>query len=136
MISYAFNNPFYKAVRSFFLALTILVFSGSLAFADGGFVGGGKVGGGFSGPGPDIVTIQQAKQMRDDAKVVLEGTISRQIGKEKYLFQDATGTIVVEIDDEDWNGLTVSPDDRVQIWGEVDKDWNSVEIDVDRIMKK
>ena len=34
-----------------------------------------------------------------------------------------------------WNGVTVTPKDTVEIQGEVDKDWNSVEIDVKQIRK-
>ena len=72
----------------------------------------------------------QAKTLRDDAWVVLEGNIIRQVGHELYEFKDATGTIYVDIDDKRWMGQSLSPADKVRIEGEVDKDWNSVEIDV------
>ena len=91
--------------------------------------------GGYTGPGPGVSTVAEALNMRDDAHVTLRGTIVRHIGGEKYLFQDKSGSITVEIDDEDWNGLTVSATDMVEIRGEVDKDWNSVEVDVDTIRK-
>ncbi|HEE1278117.1 TPA: NirD/YgiW/YdeI family stress tolerance protein, partial [Klebsiella pneumoniae] len=39
------------------------------------------------------------------------------------------------IDHKRWNGVTVGPQDTVEIQGEVDKDWNSVEIDVKQIRK-
>ncbi|WP_038927877.1 NirD/YgiW/YdeI family stress tolerance protein, partial [Yersinia pestis] len=34
-----------------------------------------------------------------------------------------------------WRGQTITPQDKVQIEGKVDKDWNSVEIDVKNITK-
>ena len=63
--------------------------------------------------------------------------ISKETAKEKYQFRDSTGAIIIEIDNDDWNGLTVTPADTVTIYGEVDKEiMHSPEIDVDRIEKK
>ena len=73
--------------------------------------------------------------MKDDAKAVLRGNIVKQVGHEKYLFKDATGEIVIEIDDDDWGGVTVGPQDTVELIGEVDKDFNKVEFDVDIVKK-
>ena len=42
----------------------------------------------------------------------------------------------VEIDDENWHGLDVTPKDVVRIKGEVDKEMFSTEIDVDTIELK
>lgn len=117
------------------LALTLGVTSAAFA-AQGGFQPAPQAaGGGFSGPGIAPVTVQQAKSMRDDAPVVLRGNILQHLGKDKYLFKDATGTIHVEIDNDKWGGVTATPNDIVELHGEVDKDWNSVEIDVDRVVK-
>jgi len=91
--------------------------------------------GGFSGPGIHVSTVQQAKALRDDSHVVLKGHIIRSLGDEKYLFKDVTGTITVEIDDEDWRGTQVTPSDLVEISGELDKEWNKIEIDVSQIKK-
>ncbi|MFR8205759.1 MAG: NirD/YgiW/YdeI family stress tolerance protein [Alphaproteobacteria bacterium] len=41
----------------------------------------------------------------------------------------------IEIDDKDWRGLVVGPDDVVIIEGEVDKGWTKLEIEVDNIRK-
>ncbi len=92
-------------------------------------------GGGFTGPGLAVSTVAEAKTMRDDAKVVLRGQIKQHLGGDDYLFQDSTGTIRADIDDHKWRGQSVTPEDVVELHGEVDKDWNSVEIDVDRIVK-
>ncbi len=80
-------------------------------------------------------TVESAKSLRDDAWVTLRGNIVERISDDLYVFKDATGTINVDIDHKRWNGLTVTPQDTVEIQGEVDKDWNSVEIDVKQIRK-
>ncbi|MDL2230035.1 NirD/YgiW/YdeI family stress tolerance protein, partial [Treponema sp. OttesenSCG-928-L16] len=93
-------------------------------------------GGGFTGPSVEISTVEAVQKMRDDTYVALEGLIERSLGDEKYLFRDSTGTITVEIDNDDWRGLSVGPEDTVIIYGEVDKNFRRIEIDVDRIVLK
>ena len=82
-----------------------------------------------------VITVEEAKNMNDDAYVILQGYITDRNGDEKYVFQDKTGSITVEIDDDDWDGVDVSPADLVEIQGEIDKGWTAVEIDVDTISK-
>lgn len=78
----------------------------------------------------------QAKQLADDTDVSLVGNIVKKISHERYEFRDASGSITVEIDDDDWRGLTVNAQDRVRIDGEVEiKRRGGVEIDVDRVVK-
>lgn len=91
--------------------------------------------GGFQGPSMSISTVEQVKQMNDDQKVALKGYIIQSLGGEDYLFKDDTGTIQVEIDHKRWRGQVITPNDLVEIQGEVDKDWKSIEIDVKRIVK-
>ena len=93
--------------------------------------------GGFKGPSAGVTTVSEALKAKDDTLVVLTGHIEKETAKEKYLFKDATGSIIVEIDNEDWQGQNVTPADTVVIHGEVDKEiMHSPEIDVDRIEKK
>ena len=93
--------------------------------------------GGFKGPSAGVTTVADALKAKDDTLVVLTGHIEKETAKEKYLFKDATGSIIVEIDNEDWQGQNVTPADTVVIHGEVDKEiMHSPEIDVDRIEKK
>ncbi|EOI1351368.1 YgiW/YdeI family stress tolerance OB fold protein [Citrobacter amalonaticus] len=91
--------------------------------------GQGYIHGGFSGPAPTLTTVAVAKTLRDDAWVVLEGNITRQIGHELYEFKDASGTIMVEIDAKYWMGQSVTPATRLRIEGEIDRDWNNLEVD-------
>lgn len=93
--------------------------------------------GGFQGPGLSVMTVAEALKAADDTPVKLEGKIEKSLGDEKYLLKDASGTVTIEIDDDDWRGVTVTPNDTVEIEGEVDKNmFRSTEIDVDRISVK
>ncbi|MDR3089323.1 MAG: NirD/YgiW/YdeI family stress tolerance protein [Desulfobulbaceae bacterium] len=89
----------------------------------------------FVGPGSSTSTAREALNMRDDTPVSLVGNIVQRIGGDTYLFRDQTGSINVDIDAVKWDGQKIGPDDKVRIDGEVDRDWMSVEIDVDRITK-
>lgn len=84
-----------------------------------------------------ITTVRDARTMRDDTHVVLVGKIINSLGDEKYTFSDSTGQITVEIDNDDWNGVNVSPDTTVEISGEVDKGlFKRTKIDVDSVRIK
>ena len=91
--------------------------------------------GGFTGPSVEVITVEQAKNMNDDAFVILRGSIKQNVGDDIYVFTDGTGSINVEIDEDEWNGLNVGPEDVDENRGEVDKGWSTLEIDVDRISK-
>ncbi|WP_415630237.1 YgiW/YdeI family stress tolerance OB fold protein [Providencia alcalifaciens] len=80
-----------------------------------------------------VTTVEQAKKMPDDAWVTLEGNLVRQVGHELYEFKDATGTVLVDIDNKRWLGQSATPETKVQLIGEVDKDWMEFEIDVKQI---
>lgn len=117
------------------LALGSLALSAT-AQQSGGFVspnGTTQTQGGFKGPSASVSTVAQAKTSKDDAWVVLEGHLVRQVGRELYEFRDESGAINIDIDDKLWQGQNVTPADNVRIEGEVDKDWNSVEIDAKSI---
>ncbi|PKH23514.1 TIGR00156 family protein [Enterobacterales bacterium CwR94] len=121
------------------LAIVALISTPVLAAQNGGFVDAqGKpqaTQGGFQGPAGSKATVAQAKEMKDDSWVTLQGNIVQRVGDEDYTFKDQTGEIRVEIDHKRWNGQTISPNDKVEITGELDKDWNSAEIDVKQIRK-
>lgn len=70
----------------------------------------------------------------DDQYVLLSGKITSQVSKDKYMFTDKTGSIVVEIDNEVFAGRQVGPDTQVEIYGKIDKDmFRDPEIDVKRL---
>lgn len=99
---------------------------------------------GYTGPGSDaakpaaaaqVTTVKQAQSAADDTPAVLEGVITKRIGGEHYEFKDATGSIQVEIDNDDWPaGDGVSENTKVRLTGEVDHHkMKATDIDVDRV---
>ncbi|GMO25376.1 MAG: hypothetical protein Ta2F_00620 [Termitinemataceae bacterium] len=104
--------------------LFLTVFSGMCAFAQ------------FVPDTSKVNTVAEAKKLKDDTHVVLEGTISGAINDDKYTFKDATGEITVEIDGKIWKGLLVGPEDIVVIYGKVDVENRKHTIDVKEISKK
>ncbi|AMG32016.1 hypothetical protein AL542_17840 [Grimontia hollisae] len=107
-----------------YIALSVLMVLSSSAFAA------------FQGPSVNSInTVKAALEAKDESAVVLKGHIVQELGSELYLFRDSTGEIQVEIDNEDWLGQNVTPNDNVTIRGEVDTEWRSVKIDVDTITK-
>lgn len=66
---------------------------------------------------------------QDDQRVTLTGKLTNYLGQDRYEFTDATGRMIVELDDDkNWSHLR--KDQLITIYGEVDRDFNSVEIDV------
>lgn len=89
---------------------------------------------GFQQTSPSaITTIDKVLKMPDESFVTIEGNIIKQIGNEKYLVQSGKSTIIVEIDDELLMNITVTPQNKVRISGEVDKDFKSIELEASKI---
>ena len=65
--------------------------------------------------------------------MALQGKLIKQTSDEHYLFRDQTGEVMVEIDSEDFRHVTVTPEDKIRITGEVDSDWSENKIDVDHL---
>ncbi|MDO4697065.1 MAG: NirD/YgiW/YdeI family stress tolerance protein [Pasteurellaceae bacterium] len=76
------------------------------------------------------MSVQQALSARDDSYVTLEGKILSQIDDDEYLFGDATGQIRVEIDQHIWRGQNVTTQNKLRLYGEIDKEWNKTELKV------
>ena len=118
------------------IAVMALCSAPVMAAEQGGFSGPSATqsqAGGFQGPNGSVTTVESAKSLRDDTWVTLRGNIVERISDDLYVFKDASGTINVDIDTA--RCISVAPKDTVEIQGEVDKDWNSVEIDVKQIRK-
>ena len=82
---------------------------------------------------PTVTTVKSVlKNGKDDQWVVLEGKIVKRIKDDDYRFQDSTGTIEVEIDDDVFKGQIVNPSTLIRIEGEVDTEMmsdNKVEVE-------
>ncbi len=83
-----------------------------------------------------VKTVGDALKAADDTPALLEGKIVRQIDEDDFIFQDATGEIEIDVSRKAWNGQTITPQETVQLRGKVDKEWNSVSVDVKQITKK
>jgi uncharacterized protein (TIGR00156 family) len=118
-----------------FVAIGALALFALPIYAQSGFVDKPSAPGGFVDE--SIIAIEKAKGLRDHDFVQLQGNIMRRVSDEKYLFRDASGIIVVKIDDDVWRGLTVGPDDTVVLSGKIDKDFPgaSVKVEVFSIRK-
>lgn len=90
----------------------------------------------FNGPeAQSINTVSGALKARNDSFVVLTGNITQSLGNEVYLFKDNTGEIQVEIENEAWMGVDISPQDKVIIRGDIDSEWATTQIDADTVQK-
>lgn len=83
-----------------------------------------------------IESVADAKSKADDTIIVLQGKIVKALGDDKYMFSDKTGEIIIEIDEDDFNGVTVAEGEMIEITGEVDKDMmKPTKVDVKAIKK-
>ncbi|MEC6817058.1 NirD/YgiW/YdeI family stress tolerance protein [Photobacterium toruni] len=91
---------------------------------------------GFSGPSVGLKTVKSvidAGMFSDDTPVTLTGHITSSLGDEHYQFTDGTGSITVEIDHDKWFGAQVTPQTKITIQGEIDKEFNHTAIDVNHV---
>lgn len=107
------------------LAFTVFV-------AEGAYIGPGSGASSVPDSGDGTTTVAAIlKNSQDDRRVVLRGNLVRKIKHETYLFNDGTGEIIVDIDDNDFPPQPITATTKVEIIGEVDVDRVSVvEIDV------
>lgn len=124
-------------MKKLFIILFAAAILAASAFAQYDDYGQGYGGGfqddetSYAAPTP----IKKVLRMRDDSYVTIRGKITRRLTDDNFLFADETGQIVVEIDYEDWGGVTASPKDTLELTGEVDRDFNKVKLDV-KIVRK
>ncbi|OAM30850.1 MULTISPECIES: YgiW/YdeI family stress tolerance OB fold protein [Eikenella] len=84
---------------------------------------------------PAVSRVADLRGLPDDARVTLEGRIERQVRREHYIFRDASGAIEVEIDDDVWRGLNITPRDKVRLEAEIDQEWRHTEVDVKAVTR-
>lgn len=103
-------------------------FVGSSTYpANQGFQGGNS--------GYSLSSIKDVLGMYDDQITKIKGNIVSRISDDKYLFRDATGEMVVEIDYKYWAGIQVTEKDVLELTGKVDKDYDGVTLDVFNVKK-
>jgi len=88
----------------------------------------------YTGPGPELVTIQQALSMPHGTWVAIKGKISKYHGGKEYTIADASGSADAKIGSKAWMGQNVSESDTVLMHGKVKKEWSHTRISVKRII--
>ena len=85
----------------------------------------------FVGGPSHLTTVKAlADSGKDDQIVTLEGFITQQVKHEKYMFRE----MLVEIDDEIFQGQRVDPKTKIRIDGELEKDFMEKDkVDVHRL---
>jgi uncharacterized protein (TIGR00156 family) len=86
-------------------------------------------------PGEKAVTVREARAMPHNTQVILAGNFQKRVdgSEDSYVFTDGADEIVVEVDDDEWNGVEATPGTPVLLYGEVDRDGDGVGIDVTRV---
>ena len=125
------------------IAAIMMITSAPVFAAQGGFNGPSATAtqtqtqqGGFVDNDANLTTAQKVKDMKDDNWVKLRGTITERLSDDRYTFRDESGTVTVEIDNKHWNGQTITPQDKVELQGKVDKEWNDLDIAVKQVIKR
>ena len=108
------------------LALVLLALPAHAAFTGPGSAPAEGQQAGFSGPGAPA-TLQRAQQIAsaaDNTPAVLTGHLVEQVAgsDDTFYFEDASGRVLVEIDQKVFGNQTVTPKDKVRLHGKVDKD--------------
>ena len=89
----------------------------------------------FDGPGAPL-TVKDSSAVKTapkDAPVVLEGMIVSKAGDDLYIFQDAGGDILVEIDEDVMKARKITPQNKVRLNGHVDSEDGKPPVDVDML---
>ena len=83
-------------------------------------------------PGGVLDTVAKVLQHgQDDQMVILSGYVIKQLGKEKFLFRDETGEMIIEIESEAMPQASFDDKNKVEIRGEIEKDFpGHIEIEV------
>lgn len=72
--------------------------------------------------GDVITTVAELNNTQDDSYITLKGYITKKLKHEKYLFQDSTGEVVLDIDKKINKQLKgVDEKTLVEVYGEFDK---------------
>ncbi|MFJ1299244.1 YgiW/YdeI family stress tolerance OB fold protein [Pseudomonadota bacterium AL_CKDN230030165-1A_HGKHYDSX7] len=116
----------------------------------GALIVGGVHAQGYTGPssapataqqgyaGPSSIPVMSVKEVlekgRDDQHAILRGRIVSHDGDDHYTFDDGTGKIRVDIDDDKFPaGVKIDDKTQVELHGEIDVERKGTEFDVDKI---
>ena len=80
-----------------------------------------------------VSQVSDVTNMPEDTTVYIQGYLIQNLGNEMYMFQDASGTIAIEIDDDLLASNTVAPNALVWIAAEVNKDGQVTSLEAEEI---
>jgi len=80
-----------------------------------------------------VSQVSDVTNMPEDTTVYIQGYLIQNLGNEMYMFQDASGTIAIEIDDDLLASNTVAPNALVWIAAEVNKDGQVASLEAEEI---
>lgn len=80
-----------------------------------------------------VSQVSEIKNMPDESMVYIQGYLIQNLGNENYTFQDDSGTMTVEIDDDLMANNTYSPTALVWIAAEVDNEGDVISLDAEEI---
>ena len=87
----------------------------------------------YTGPGLKTTGANQVGSMAPGVGMLLKGHIVEQLGADKFLFRDNTGTTTVMISQSDWNSLRPGPSDLVEIHGKITRIESGIAVEAERI---
>ena len=87
----------------------------------------------YTGPGLKTTGANQVRSMAPGVGMLLKGHIVKQLGTDKFLFQDSTGTATVMISQSDWNSLQPGPSDLVEIHGKITRIESGIAVEAENI---
>ncbi|MDL2280564.1 NirD/YgiW/YdeI family stress tolerance protein [Selenomonadales bacterium OttesenSCG-928-I06] len=83
---------------------------------------------------PEMTVEQVINSAFDDQIVSVTGVITKQVKHDKFIFKDDTGTILMEIDEEDWPQYNTPVfDKKLNIICEVEKDHKITKLEAKKV---
>lgn len=84
-------------------------------------------------PASGVTRAADIPQAIEESAVVLEGCLGRQVGEERYVFQDDSGEVEVEMDADLVRESPVAPGIRVRVRGVVEKDGRTPHVEAEAV---
>lgn len=81
------------------------------------------------------LSIIEALNLPDNSYVSVQGHIVKKLTDDKYIFQDKTGTMTVEIDNDRWAGVSSITKNDLILTGEIEKKQSATCLDVESVQK-
>ena len=103
----------------------------TFALANGGYEGnlGRDNSIRFDGP-TQVTSVSALKGVKmGEQPAVVEGSIVRQLNHDKFLFNDGTGEIVVELDDDIYLNQNINSSTKLRMFGEYEAWSNEMEVE-------